>query len=81
MITFVIALIAFVWIHGHHYRTMAPYSNIPAGEIIRESDLQYVHIITADEHDLAADTGAVIGHKALKQLPGGKRIHMSDIAR
>src|SRR5215831_15923546 len=55
MITFVAALSAFVWGYTNSYSTMSPYSNIPAGEIVRASDLQYLYSIGGDRDDFATD--------------------------
>ena len=79
MITFVVALSAFVWVYSHTNRTMSSYWNISAGEIVQEHDLQYAYSIGADRDDLATDNRAVIGHKALKDIPRGMAIHKSDI--
>ena len=74
------AVIAFVWLTGYHYSTLVPKGTIPAGEVIQKNELTRGWLMSTDKLDLATDPSTVIGHKALKQLPGGSNIHLSDVA-
>jgi flagella basal body P-ring formation protein FlgA len=76
-----VACISIVLSSCYSYRTIVPIQDIPAGAVIRDSDLRGTRIIrTLLPDDYATDRAQVIGHRALKMLRGGSDILQSDIS-
>ena len=66
----------------YSYHPLVPAHNIPAGPVIQESDFGRtgrVWILLVPDN-YAEDRSRVIGHKALRQVPGGLHLRESDIS-
>jgi hypothetical protein len=73
------AIIAYVLIFGHTYKTLVPKGTLPVGYVIQDGDFTRGFFGSTDKEDLATDPRLVVGHTVIKEIRAGSSIHMSDI--